>query len=266
MAVPRVGARAVQLRAVADRGRRAARGSLLVRQEVAALRSRTPRRAAGRGRRPSSVSRAPRRPPTTRSRRPSGSCPPPASRSWITTLSKPSADSIALQTTESTSSTEPDSSSRDETERSSVSAVCDRAQLAADWAASVRTAACDAAATSTSSSSSESRMPDAGSPTEKIPRMCPSEWRNGTKSSSSGLPGARDRALGRARDVPVAEVRAPVELPLVDHVGAAAQELRVHDRVEPFAWICRAEQRLDAPPRCRGRCRRRSRPTRGDTG
>ena len=93
---------------------------------------------------------------------------------------------MALQTTESTSTTEPDSSRRDETERSWVSAVCDRAQFAADWAASTSTAACEAAATRTSSSSSEGRRPDAGSPTEKTPRMCPSEWWNGTNSSSCG--------------------------------------------------------------------------------
>ena len=88
-------------------------------------------------------------------------------------------------------------------------------------------------------------MPDAGSPTEKMPEDVPLGVAERDEELVSGLPGARDRALGRARDVPVAEVRAPVELPLVDHVRAAAQELRVHDRVEPFAGVRRAEQRLD---------------------
>ncbi len=70
--------------------------------------------------------------------------------------------------------------------RNSVSAVWERSQFAVAWAASTSTAACDVAATSTSSSSSDMRRPDAGSPTEKTPMMCPSECRNGTNSSSCG--------------------------------------------------------------------------------
>ena len=110
----------------------------------------------------------------------SGSC------SCTITLSKASAELMPAHTRSSTSATDPGSSSVEEISSSSVRAFCERSQFAVACAASTSTAACEVTATRTSSSSSERRRPEAGSPTEKMPRMWPSECRNGTNSSSSG--------------------------------------------------------------------------------